>query len=54
MDTAQLYEGNSEIRNWIAVGAALEDAQFETLDYVPGYRSVRGSGCGMAFGHWLV
>jgi hypothetical protein len=54
MDVEQLYEGNSEIRNWIVVGAALEDAQFQTLDYVPGYRSLKGSGCGMAFAQWTV
>ena len=49
-----LHEGNSEIRNWIVVGAALRDMRFETIDYVPGYRSLAGSGCGMGFGQWVA
>jgi hypothetical protein len=52
LPTSSLYEGNSEIRNWIVVGSALTGANFELIDYVPGYRSVRGSGCGMAFSSW--
>jgi hypothetical protein len=54
LDLDQLYEGNSEIRNWIIVGAALADAEFAVIDYVPGYRSLRGSGCGMGFAQWKV
>jgi hypothetical protein len=49
-----LNHGNSEIRNWIMVDAALPDADFEVVDYVPGYRSVAGSGCGMGFGTWRM
>ena len=49
---ADLMEGNSEIRNWMVVGAALSDMTFGLIDYVPGYRSLVGSGCGMGFGRW--
>jgi hypothetical protein len=47
-----LTEGTSEIRNWIAVGAALGDARGRTVDYIPAYRSRAGSGCGMGFFTW--
>jgi hypothetical protein len=47
-----LVEGSSEIRNWIAVGAALEAVRGRLVDYVPAYRSVAGSGCGMGFFVW--
>jgi hypothetical protein len=47
-----LVEGSSEIRNWLAVGAALSDADAEVVDYVPAYRSLAGSGCGMGFVVW--
>jgi hypothetical protein len=47
-----LAEGTSEIRNWITVGAALDDARGRTIDYIPAYRSHAGSGCGMGFFTW--
>ncbi|WP_290052517.1 hypothetical protein [Amycolatopsis solani] len=47
-----LREGSSEIRNWIAVGAALRDAPGRVVDYIPAYRSKAGSGCGMGFFTW--
>ncbi len=48
-----LISGTSEIRNWIAVGAALQDYVFEVLSYIPAYRSPAGTGMGMAFATWL-
>lgn len=48
----ELQSGSSEIKNWIVAAAALEDLSFEEIDYVPGYRSAAGTGCGMAFGRW--
>lgn len=45
-------EGTSELLNWILVGAALEDHTPKTIDYIPAYRSVAGSGCGMGFMTW--
>lgn len=46
--------GTSEILNWVVAGAALSAANFKMklLDYIPGYRSLAGTGCGMAFAHW--
>ncbi len=48
----QLQSGSSEIKNWIVSAAALDHLSFEEIDYVPGYRSAAGTGCGMAFGRW--
>ncbi|MEV6900313.1 hypothetical protein [Amycolatopsis sp. NPDC051372] len=49
-----LREGSSEIRNWIAVGAALNDSPGKIIDYIPAYRSKAGSGCGMGFFTWTT
>ena len=45
----------SETLNWIAVGGVFADSElnFETVDYVPVYRSEVGSGGGWAFGRWI-
>ena len=48
----RLNSGTSEIRNWIAVGAALEDLELEWIDYIPCYRSEAGTGLGAAFAVW--
>ncbi len=53
LDVAVLTEGSSEIRNWIMVGGAMTGYQMKVIDYVPAYRSMLGSGCGMAFAEWL-
>jgi hypothetical protein len=50
----KLQSGSSEIKNWIVAAGALTDLQFELVDYVPGYRSKAGTGCGMAFAAWGV
>jgi len=49
-DALQL--GTSEIRNWLVVGSALRDRTMEIVDYVPAYRSIAGTGCGMGFALW--
>ena len=49
---AKLESGNSEIRNWVTAGGALEHLQMQLVDYVPSYRSEAGSGVGMAFAVW--
>ncbi|MDQ1628197.1 MAG: hypothetical protein QOI54_1941 [Actinomycetota bacterium] len=49
---ARLQSGSSEIKNWLVAAGALTDLSFELVDYVPGYRSAGGTGCGMAFGRW--
>jgi 3-O-methylgallate 3,4-dioxygenase len=48
----RLQAGTSEIRNWIAVGAAVQHLDMELFDYVPCYRSPAGTGCAMAFAQW--
>lgn len=44
--------GTSEVLNWIAVAGALDGARMTVVDYVPGYRSMAGTGTGMAFAVW--
>lgn len=46
--------GTSEIKNWLAVAAAMNDAEraFNLVDYVPCYRSEAGTGNAMAFAFW--
>jgi hypothetical protein len=52
LDVAALVEGSSEIRNWITVGGAMDGYEMRVIDYIPAYRSMLGSGCGMAFAEW--
>ena len=47
-----LNSGNSEIRNWITVGAMVEGMDMTLVDYVPCYRSPASTGCAMAFAYW--
>jgi 3-O-methylgallate 3,4-dioxygenase len=44
--------GTSEVLNWIAVAGALNGAKMTLVDYVPGYRSMAGTGTGMGFAVW--
>lgn len=46
--------GTSEIKNWIAVIAAMNaaDRRFHKVDYVPCYRSEAGTGNAMGFVYW--
>ena len=37
---------------WIAAAGASDHLQMELLDYIPGYRSPAGTGCGLAFARW--
>lgn len=48
----KLTSGSSEIRNWIAVAAAMETTPVTNITYVPCYRTPSGTGCGMAFVEW--
>lgn len=48
----KLNSGNSEIRNWITVAGAAEGLDMRWSDYQPCYRSLAGTGCGMAFAIW--
>ena len=46
--------GTSEIRNWIALSAAMNGTglEMDVLDYVPCYRSEAGTGNAMCFAQW--
>ncbi|MCH7608633.1 MAG: hypothetical protein IIC94_08750 [Chloroflexi bacterium] len=47
-----LNSGNSEIRNWITVGAMVEGMDMTLVNYIPCYRSPASTGCAMAFAYW--
>lgn len=49
---SKLQSGSSEIKNWIVTAAAVGDLDFELIDYLPGYRSPAGTGCGLGFARW--
>ena len=49
---AKLNSGSSEIRNWITVAGASERLETDWQDYIPCYRSLAGTGCGMGFAVW--
>ncbi len=44
--------GTPEILNWITVAAAMAPSVMTLVDYQPCYRSVAGTGHGVAFGYW--
>lgn len=47
-----LNGGNSEIRNWIATAAACRNLDVRWQEYIPVYRTVVGTGIGLAFSLW--
>jgi 3-O-methylgallate 3,4-dioxygenase len=49
---ALLQEGNSEIKNWIIAVASADGLRCEWFEYVRGYRTLAGTGVGLAFGLW--
>lgn len=48
----RLNSGTSEVRNWLTVAGACEHLDTRWQDYVPCYRSLAGTGCGMGFAIW--
>jgi aromatic ring-opening dioxygenase catalytic subunit (LigB family) len=48
----RLQSGSSEIRNWIVAAGVLEGLDMATVDYIPLYRTVAGTGVGAAFVQW--
>jgi hypothetical protein len=48
----RLQSGDSEILSWIATAAVFEDRDFRLIDYIPTYRSLAGTGCGMTYSTW--
>jgi 3-O-methylgallate 3,4-dioxygenase len=51
MPAADLVEGTSEIRNWIATAGAA-DTRGKVVKYSPLYRTRTGVGCAMGFAYW--
>ena len=49
---AKLNSGNSEMRNWITTAGAAGHLAVTWQEYVPCYRSLAGTGCGMGFQIW--
>ncbi len=47
-----LKAGSSEIRNWITVAAACKDLKLVWDEYIPVYRTLAGTGCGLGFACW--
>ncbi|MEE8418602.1 MAG: hypothetical protein V3S02_00655 [Dehalococcoidales bacterium] len=47
-----LESGNSELRNWMAVAAAVNHMKVHVMEYIPCYRSPAGTGCGMGYAWW--
>ncbi len=48
----KLNSGNSEMRNWITTAGAAQLLDVTWQEYVPCYRSLAGTGCGMGFQVW--
>jgi 3-O-methylgallate 3,4-dioxygenase len=44
--------GTPEILNWITLAGAMAPTNMELIDYLPCYRSIAGTGHGVAFGCW--
>lgn len=49
---SRLQSGNSEAKNWMALGACVNEHAMTLIDYIPVYRSPAGTGCAMAFASW--
>ncbi|HEV2580595.1 MAG TPA: hypothetical protein VGT44_07045 [Ktedonobacteraceae bacterium] len=47
-----LNAGSSEIRNWIAAAAACKHLKLAWDEYIPVYRTLAGTGCGLGFARW--
>ncbi len=48
----QLNSGTSEVRNWIAAAGAGRHLTHRWSTYIPAWRSLAGTGIGLAFGLW--
>ncbi len=54
LPASRMDSGTSEVRNWlVAAGAGgAEDLKHQWSEYIPAYRSLAGTGTGLAFGLW--
>ncbi|MFN0072138.1 MAG: extradiol ring-cleavage dioxygenase, partial [Chloroflexota bacterium] len=41
-----------EVHAWMAAAGAAEHLAMDLVDYIPGYRTPAGTGCGLAFALW--
>lgn len=48
----KLQSGNSEFRCWSALAGSVQGMEMELIDYIPCYRTLAGTGCGMTFAVW--
>jgi Catalytic LigB subunit of aromatic ring-opening dioxygenase len=48
----KLHAGSSEILNWVALAGGAEGIDLDWFEYVPGYRTLAGTGTGMSFATW--
>jgi hypothetical protein len=48
----KLNSGNAEIRNWICAAGVLRSLRIDRIDYIPGYRTMAGTGTGLCFAVW--
>ena len=44
--------GTPEILNWVTVASAMKPVKMTLIDYIPAFRSLAGTGHGLAFGFW--
>jgi hypothetical protein len=44
--------GTSEALCWFSIAGACTELEMETVDYVPGYRTLAGTGCAMGMVRW--
>ena len=52
LDPKAYVSGTSESLCWFAIGGACSNKRMETVDYVPGYRTLAGTGCAMGMVRW--
>tara|TARA_Y100000815_G_scaffold184777_2_gene168603 strand:+ start:620 stop:1612 length:993 start_codon:yes stop_codon:yes gene_type:complete len=52
IDRARINSGSSEIRNWICTAGAVEHLEMRWHEYLPCYRTLAGTGTGVAFAEW--
>ena len=52
LDASAYVSGTSESLCWFSIAGACADKQMEIVDYVPGYRTLAGTGCAMGMVRW--
>ena len=52
LDPKDYVSGTSESLCWFSIAGACTDKTMEIVDYVPGYRTLAGTGCAMGMVRW--